>query len=543
MKSNIQTDMEKVYTKFVVDESVTEWLKESSEIIFDIAQKAIQDNRFEVVDSALNNVLDLANEYIEARLEYTTERDAYIDYIHSRLVDAKNLVNKDSHPKIMLSISRTAKDIALSTLRIKPIRNFAGENYIPLGFINLLSEICLSPEILKDTSYAPMSTIDFLVEIAKKALDNDFPRTATLVTDKLGYIAVMTTKLHFLYGDTISAKANWGLASILDYMFSKQGKTRMYLEHELGSILKEIDKSVTTFIDDDIKHHYSARSNIKTFFGPLAEHGMASMFIKALSRKDDKHLSLALKILEEFLLDMNQIVMKGMNNSKYLDVRDILENIYDIGIVFVSHVKDEKEPRLQHEMTSMLQQRFYLPFTNAISMSFKQDVNRYTIFDDDYIHQFFSLIGIMFYENKGHILDNVLETWADSLLDIIQKYKTQTTGEHEGYVFERHEITNLLSDLYKNLRLVGVWFNHFIPESEALKKIIAELKTQPEITISQGAYGEINMYPSDFIAQRWIVVRPFLPFTPAYFADVDAALFNNEIVSKFEKKLTPKPKK
>jgi len=51
------------------------------------------------------------------------------------------------------------------------------------------------------------------------------------------------------------------------------------------------------------------------------------------------------------------------------------------------------------------------------------------------------------------------------------------------------------------------------------------------------------MYPSDFIAQRWIVVRPFLPFTPAYFSDVDAALFNNEIVNKFEKKLKPKPKK
>ena len=423
MKANIQADIEKVYTRFVVDESVTDLLKESSEIIFDIAQKAIQENRFEVVDSALNNVFDLANEYINARLEYTTERDAYIDYIHSRLIDAKNLVNKATHPKIMLSISRTAKDIALSTLQIKPIRNFAGENFIPLGFINLLSSICLSPEILKDTSYAPMSTIDYLVEIAKKAVDNNFPRTATLVTDKLGSIAVTTTKLHFLYGDTIAAKANWGLASILDYMFSKQEKTNLYIEHELDSILKEIDKSVTAFIEDDIKHHYSARSNIKTFFGPLAEHGMATVFIKALRTKNDKHLSTTLKILEEFLLDMNQIVMKGMNNSKYLDVRDILENIYDIGIVFVSLVKDEKEPRLQHEMISQLQQRFYLPFTNAMSMSFKQDVNRYTIFDDDYIHQFFSLMGIIFYENKGHIFDNVLEIWADRLLDIIQKYK------------------------------------------------------------------------------------------------------------------------
>lgn len=536
--------MEKVYTNFMVDESVTDWLKESTEIVFDIAQNAIQRNRFEVVDSALNNVLDLANEYIKARLEYSSERDAYIDYLHSRLIDSKNLVTKDTHPKIMLSITRTAKDIAISTLQIKPIRNLAGENYIPLGFIDLLSSICLSQEILKDTSYAPMSTIDYLVEIAKKALDNNFPRTAILVTDKLGDIAVTTTRLHFLYGDTIAAKANWGLASILDYMFYRQAKTNLHIEYELKSILEQIDKSINTFLEDEIKYHYSSRSNIKTFFGPLAEHGLASVFIKALRMKhNDRLLNSTLKVLEEFLLDINQNVMKGMNNSKYLDVRDILENIYVIGIVFVSLVKDGKEPRLQHEMVALLQQRFYLPFTIAISMSFKQDVNRYTIFDDDYIHEFFSLMGVMFYESKGHILDNVLEVWADRLLDIIQKYKTQTTVEHEGHVFERHEITNLLSDLYKNLRLVGVWFNHFIPQSEMLKKIIAELKTQPKITISQGPYGEINMYPSDFIAQRWIVVRPFLQYTPAYFAYVDTALFNKGIVDKFEKKLNQKPKR
>ena len=34
MKANIQADIEKVYTRFVVDESVTDLLKESSEIIY-----------------------------------------------------------------------------------------------------------------------------------------------------------------------------------------------------------------------------------------------------------------------------------------------------------------------------------------------------------------------------------------------------------------------------------------------------------------------------------------------------------------------------
>jgi hypothetical protein len=170
-------------------------------------------------------------------------------------------------------------------------------------------------------------------------------------------------------------------------------------------------------------------------------------------------------------------------------------------------------------------------------MSFKEDANRYTIFDDDYIAAFFSLIGVMFYENKNHSLDGVLDVWVDRIIDIIQKYKSQTTIEHEGHVFERHEVTSLLRDLYKHLRLVGVWFNHFIPKSEQLKRIISELKTQPQITISRGAFGEVSMYPSDFIAQRWIVLRPFLPFNPKYYGDLDSTLFNQQIIDSFEKKI------
>jgi hypothetical protein len=543
MKTNIQTDLEKVYTRFTVAESVTDWLKESTEIIFDIAQKAIQENRFEVVASALHNIFDLSDEYIKARQEYSNERDAFIDHVHSRLIDSKNLVSKNTHPKIMLSIIRIARDIAISSLQIKPVRAFAGENFMPLGFITLLSDVSLSPEILKDTSYAPMSTVDYLVDIAKKAIDNDFPRTAILVTDKLGAIAATTTKLHFLYGDTIAAKANWALACILDYLFDKQNSSKYYLEHELKSVLEQINKSIVAFIEDDIKFHYATRSNIKTFFGPMAEHGLATVFIKALRTSDDKHLYTNLKILEEFLLDSNQNIMKGMDNSKYLDVKDILDNIYLVGTVFVSVLKEKTDPRMLSEMRSLLLQRFYLLFTNAISMSFKVDPNRYTIFDNDYQEVFFSLMGIMFYENKNHTLDDVLDTWANSVLDIVQKYKTQTTIEHEGHTFERHEITNLLTDLYRYLRLVGVWFNNYYPESEQLKKIILEIKAQPKLTVPYNRFGEVNMYPADFIAERWIITRPFLPFNVKYYADLDSSLFNQQIVDAFEKKLIDETKK
>ena len=224
MKSPIQTYLEKVYTKYSVDKSVTEWLKESTEIVFDIVQKAVQHNRFEIVDSGLNNVIDITNEYIAARKDYFTEQDSFLTFVNEQLIDIKNLVQKNSHPKIILSIVRAAKDISMASLEIKPIRSFAGENFLPYGLITLISNICLSPEIVKDTSYAPMTTINYLVDIAKRAIDKNFPGTATIVTDRLGQIAIVTTKLHFLFAYSVADKANWGLAAVLDHLLFNQDK-------------------------------------------------------------------------------------------------------------------------------------------------------------------------------------------------------------------------------------------------------------------------------------------------------------------------------
>ena len=540
MKSKIEPDLEKVYTKYLVDTSVTEWLRDSMELIFNITQKAVQDNRFEIVDSGLKNITEIAREYVSARLNYSSEQDSVISYFDERLIDIKNLVQKDTHPKIMLSIARTAKDIAVSTLQIKPIRSFAGENFIPLGFINLLSGICLSPEILKETSYAPMSTVDYLVEIANSAIDKDFPRTANLVSDKLGQIANVTTILHLPYGDSIAAKANWGLASVLDHMLTNEEKLTLYVEHEIKSILEQIDKSINTYLEDDIKFHYVSRSNIKTFFGPLAEHNLTSVFIKALQKKttDKRHLNLTLNVLKEYLSNLNQSVMKGMDNSKYLDIKDIIENIYMLGIILVGTIKEQKEPRNQSESLSLLEDHFCFPFINSISMSFTVNpTNRYTIFDDDYMQAFFSLLGILFYENDNQLFDQTLEKWSEKVIEIIQRFKNQITEEHEGHIFEKHEISDPLGNLYRYLRLLGVWVNNFLPKSKLLENIIAEVKNQPTLTISKNAYGEVSMYPSDMMIQRWIVLRPFLPYNTKYFSDIDAKLFNSEIVNKFEKKL------
>ncbi len=540
---NQNLDMKKIYVKSQVDESVTDWLKEKIEPIFDIAQNSINENRFEMVDHALGEVVKIAKDYISHRLDYSFEQDAFLLFLHERLVDLKNTVQKNTHPRIMLGIARTAKDIAIASLDIKPIRANHGENFIPMGNINLLKEICISPELLKETSFAPLSTIKFLVDIANAAIDKDFPRTTTVVTEKLGNIAVTTTNLHFLFADSVAQQANWGLANVLDHFLSSLDRTKFYTKMEIQSVLEQIDKSVNAFMEDDIKHHYTMRNNIKPLFGTLSvrEHGLAGIYIKAFQKDyGDRHLSTVIDSLDEFLTNINQSVMKGMNNSKYLDVKDALDHIYMIGMAFVWATNRKKaDPRFQHEMIALLEKRFLYPYTNAITMSFKTDLNRYTIFDDDYLMAFFSLMGIIFFENKGTLYQSVLETWITNVLEIVQKYKTMTTEEHEGHTFERHEITHLLGDLYQYLRLTGVWLNKYFPKSALLPKLITELKGQPDVTKRTSSYGQESLYPT-YMMERWMVQRPYTAYRPKYFNDVDEALLDAESIHAFELMLVGK---
>lgn len=546
MKPAIKTNLAKEYAKFSVDESVTNWLKESTEIIFDIIQNAVQNNRFEIVDSGLNNIVDIATEYTEVRKNYATEQDAFLTFIHEKLIDTKNLVGKNSHPKIILSIARAAKDISIAALEVTPIRSFAGENFLPYGFIALIADICLSPEIVKETSYAPMTTIDYLVDIANKAIDKNFPKTAIVVTDRLGQIAINTTKLHFLFADIVAGKANWGLAAVLDYLLSNQDKITLSAKYEIGSILEKIDQSITTYLEDDIKYHYSTRSNIRPLFGLMStrEHGIAAIFIRTFQKRyNERTLWLVIESLERFLGDINQNIMKGMNNSKYSDVKEILEHLYMIGIVLIPLINNKKtNPGLQQKIITLLEKSFFYPFTNAIQMSFKRDQNRYTIFYDDYMHTFFSLIGILFYENKDTLYKSVLETWITKVVEIIQKYKTKTMIQHADQTFPCYEIIHPLSDLYSYLRLVGTWTNKFLPKSNVLSKIVTEIKIQPQTTIKTSSYGQDNLYPK-YMLQSWIVQRPSIMFYPKYFSDIDQTLVNDKLIQTFEKKLKGKNEK
>lgn len=529
----ISANRTEYYTKFEVGNSVIDWLKADMEIVIDVAQKAISENRFEIVDSCLLNTSTLAKEYLNSRKDYGTQQDAFIGYLHEKLIDTKSLVGKNTHPKIMLSIINTAKDISIESLKLKPIRAQFGENFIPHGLVNLLKDICLSSEILKDTSYAPMSACDSLVSIGASAIDHEFPRTADTVISNLSEISKKTTKAHFFYGDYVSAKANWGLAYLLDYALSRMDKIKIDRDIFLKSIAEEINKSIKVYFEDD--YDYLMRSNIKTFCGLLSENGVATIFVRALLQpKDEEEYSYVLDVLKDFLQELNQNVIIGMNRAKLLDVAEILEHVYTVSIVLIGFIKRVKNPRQKENALEILHHEISNIFITPISMSFKKSERHHIPFKK-YIESYFSLIGIMLYENKNGEFTEIIENCLSKTIEVVIANKTKIyTIQGENKV-KNYEVIHPLIALYQCVALSGSWLNKYRPGSKILVKIIQEVKNQSLETIVTDHFSrQKQTYPESVLNGRWFIKRPLLTFDTQYFSDIDKELYDIGEMSKFE---------
>jgi len=540
IKTSISAEIKNSLVKFKVAPQVTSWLKIETEIIIDITQKAIQENRFEIVESGLKNIGDIIRGYISARKKYQAEQDEFLTYIMLKLIDMKDLVSVNSHPKIMSSIVNLVGEIAKETLNIRPIRAQFGENFIPLGFIDILKNIILSPEILKETSSAPIDACSQLVEIGKTAIDQEYPITANIVAEKLGEISRLTTKMHFLYGDLVSAKANWGIAYLLNYSLVNLEKIKTNRRIVLRSISKEINKSIKTYFEDD--YVYTMRSNIAPFIGLMADHGIATIFVRAIQqiRKDKRDYSDVLELLEEFISDLNQNVLLGMEKERYFDIRDILYHTYAVSISLIGFITKFSEERLKQKAKEILESRIFYILYNPISMSFKQEGRR-TLPYWKYLDVFSSIIGVMFVENKNNIFTNTIGAWVKEITEFIESKKEYIYCKYKDKKFENYEITHPLSKIFQHLRLIGSWAFKFIPNSELPQNIKKVLKAQPKITFKRkiiASYligGETELYPQSVTGDEWHIERPILPFNADYFVKLDNALFDLDNINKFEK--------
>jgi hypothetical protein len=130
-----------------IDIRNVEWLKNKIEILIDVIQKAIQENRFEIVDSGFKELEIITKKYINLNKTILSrkQQDEFLSHIYVILIDSKNLVSVNSHPKLMTSIAKCSGEIAKENLIIDKM-NFDSPNIFALLFVRLLKEIVLSLE-------------------------------------------------------------------------------------------------------------------------------------------------------------------------------------------------------------------------------------------------------------------------------------------------------------------------------------------------------------------------------------------------------------
>ncbi|MBA7516062.1 hypothetical protein ES705_08107 [subsurface metagenome] len=534
----ISPEFKDTIAEFQVIEPVIEWLKSKTEVIIDVIQQATRENRFEIVESGLKNLCEITKEYISARRDYSTEHDLFLIYILERIIDTKNLISTSSHPKIMISILNTCATIARDSFIIKPIRAELGENFIPLGYIDLLKEIALSNEILRETSYAPATACRKLMEVGKSAIDFEYPRTAGVVVERLGQISQQATKLHTLYADYVANMANSGICQLFYYSFMNLGKIRVNREYILVSMADEINKSIQIYFEDNFE--YTMRSNIAPIIGLMANNGLAKIFVSAIHQnaKNSTDTLDILQILEHFLDGLNKNMIVGMNRGKYFDVRDIYSHIYAISISLFYYIgKDiNQDAEIRNSILSIIEDQIFHIVFNPIKMSLKR-ISNTVIPLSDYFNNFASILGIMFAKNEQGHFNRIVEIWINAVIAYIDEKKNDIyLAENKDML--NHNVVHTISLLYQYLRLFGVW-SYKWNKSQLLTGIKNALKDQPEVTFVKESWGfnmssTIVYYPRTALSRAWSVERPILPYDANYFANLDKELIDKESIDKYE---------
>jgi len=545
-------DIEMKYRKWNVDPTVTKWLKEKCDIIFDVVQKAVQENRFEIVEGGLETIVDLTRGYVAGRKEYRSGEDDFITYIRDRLIDTKNLVTTTTHPKVMDSIIKTAGEIAKETLKIESIKTTYGRNFLPYSFVLLLKDIALSNEISKETSYAPMNACTQLVEIGKIAIDMKSPITAAAIAKELSKISKTMTQIHSFYTDCIAVKANWGIACLLSYTVGNLEKIQLpHRENILEMIGEAVNESIRSYLEDEPGYHIP-RGNITPFVGPiLTEHGIATILLNAIVKAttwDGKIRKDIIEFVKKFLDYLKEDILLGIQKNKKVDVNAILSHIYTIGMGLMQFINRIEDSEALKEVLQEIMEKIGDILYNSMSFGFNLEKQENPVFKES-LHLFSSLIGGAFFEgdeNKENIVMRVAEKKIRKLIDLIELGKTIVLPiECVDKKREYYNFVILLSQLYQHLRLIGSWVFKWMPKSELLYNIKEVLKNQPKITfIRKSIIGchldpietEFELYPRSLPEVGWLIEQPLIPIlTMRELAKVNMELFDVENIKKFEK--------
>jgi len=520
---------------FQADPNLIDKLKHETEIIFDIIQKAIHEDRFEIADFGLKEVVEIVNNFICVKSDNLAREyeDDFLDHIFDRIIDTENFVSKNNHPKIMNSIVDSIGSVTkgiLSTETTDPyIINQRGPlSSLTVALIESLRNICIGPEITKRTSYASGNACDQLIEIGKVSIDNKYPYRAVDVVKELGEISLKTTEMNFYRGNRLSQSSNQGIVYLLDYSLLNLDKIEMDKEYILTSIKDEVINVIKDYFENKNISLVSNPENIKSIIHPMASYSIAAIYLEAIKRiiEDNEDSKIIAEFMDKFLDDVSQLIKLGLDEERYFDVKDFSDSIYMTGFNLITSFHESRNDLLKEKLIDTLQ-KSYTPISKSLELN--NHINPFI----DYLDNYSSLLGLMFYNNReskvfGEIIENNIKLIMNS------------------------ENAINFNEMHPYLRLIGLWVFKWMPDSEYLnyiKKIlinknviISDYKStvKPQGDEKKELYQKL--YPKSFKGY-WNLKTPYenenaliKPFNniEKELIEVNKVLFNSEDIIKFE---------
>jgi hypothetical protein len=493
-------------------ENPFEWLENETELIFDIVQKAILENRYEIVDSGFEEIKEITIIYILINKPnlITKMDDKFLTHILNNLINSKSIISPNSHPKIMKSLMNCTGDIAEETTDIEII-NMLNIDYFTPGFIRLLGDIILGNAMIEETSNMPAEASDKLLEIGKKAIDSNNISVVKKIIKILCEANRIATQMHFLRGDVIAHYINHNLAELLVYSLKNSDKILYDEIHFFLDIIQEIGENIRIYSEDNHQH---SDININTLTGPIAKYSIsviAHLIMEKITDDSFEEVCLLKEIIN--ILDYN--LEATIKTEKYSSTNQLLDNIYTIGIGLINllnRINDKKLDETTLKLLSHILNILYYKMSDYL----KTDAPFF-----EAITLYFSFIGFLLVKDEqkkflNEIIKNIL-----NLMDIFS-----LIGDNSRL-------------LYPYIRLIGVWNNRFINDSTLFFRIEEIVKEQDKFLedIEIKAIKTIHSkkersYPS--MALKKSLKKPIFPYDLNYLGPEEEILFRDEDIDKFE---------
>jgi hypothetical protein len=403
---------------------------------------------------------------------------------------------------------------------------------LTMALLEYLKNICIGPEITKRTSYASGNACDQLIEIGKVSIDNKYPYRTVDVVNELGEISKKTSEMNFYRGNRLSQSSNQGIVYLLDYLLENLEKVEIDRKYILTSIIDEINSIIKDYFANKAINLVLNPENIKPIIHPMANNSIAVIYLKAIKRiieDDDEDSVIIVEVMDKFLDALDEVIELGLDEERYFDIKDISDSIYITGFNLISSFHESRNNLLKEKLHATLRDS-YTPVSKSLKL------NNHIIPFNDYLDNYSSLLGLMFYKNReSDVFSEIIENGIKFIMD------------SEG--------VNNCNEIHPYLRLIGLWVYKWMPDSKFMNYIKEIIKDK----IKQVSEGESKsesvddgekefyqkLYPKS-VKGYWTLKNPYenvnaliKPYDAIEKESVEVSevLFNSEDIIKFEKYL------